>query len=126
MQTIRIPKKGNVTHSLIMARTGARFENPKYKGISHFVEHMLFKGTKKRTPKEIALDIEKYGGDLNAFTDWEITAYWASMANKYKNQSLDVLKDMIKNPIFPNKEIKKERQVILQELKMYGDSPIHC
>lgn len=123
MQIIRIPKKGNTTHSLIMARTGARFEYPKYKGINHFVEHMCFKGTKKRTPKEIALGIEKYGGDLNAFTDWEITAYWTEIANRYKKQSLDILEDMIKNSTFPNKEIKKERQVILQELKGHKDHP---
>jgi len=123
MQLIRIPKKGNIINTLIMARIGARFENPKYKGISHFVEHMCFKGTKKRTAKEIALGIEKYGGDLNAFTDWEITAYWAEIANRYKRQSLDILKDITKNPTFPNKEIKKERQVILQELKMYRDNP---
>jgi len=122
MQIIRIPKKGNVTYSLIMANTGARFENPKYKGISHFVEHMCFKGTKKRTTREIALEIEKYGGDLNAFTDWEITAYWTEITNRYKEKSLDVLKDMIRNPTFPNKEIKKERQVILQELKGHRDN----
>lgn len=123
MQIIRIPKKGNITYNLVMVKTGARYEDSKYKGINHFIEHMCFKGTKKRNVKQIALDIEKYGGVLNAFTDWEITGYWSVIANKYKGKSLDVLKDMVKNPLFPNNEVKKERQVILQELKMYEDNP---
>ncbi len=121
MQIIRIPKKGNIIHNLVLVGAGGRFENPKYKGISHFVEHMCFKGTKKRTYKDIAMDIEKYGGELNAFTDFEITAYWAEIAKKYKKESLDVLIDITRNPVFPSKEINKERQVILQELKGHKD-----
>lgn len=125
MQTIRIPKKGKTTVIMVIANIGSRFENTKYKGISHFVEHMCFKGTKDRTRKEIDLGIEKYGGILNAFTDTEITAYWAKIANEYQKEATNIIIDLASNPIFPEKEISKERKVILQELKMYEDSPEH-
>lgn len=120
---ISIPKIGNTSVVMVMSPTGSRFENPKYKGISHFLEHMCFKGTKKRTQKEIGLGIEKFGGDVNAFTDFEITAYWARIANKYRTNALNIITDMSSNPIIPSKEIIKEREVILQELKMYEDNP---
>ena len=123
MQLIQIPKKGNTTITMVFSNAGARFEDNSIKGISHFVEHLCFKETKSRTQKEIALGIEKCGGVLNAFTDWEITAYWTKVANKYKKQSLDITQDLVTNPVFPKEEISKERKVILQELKMYEDNP---
>lgn len=123
MQIISIPKQSNSTVSLLMAKTGSRFENSKVKGISHFVEHCVFKGSKKYSQKQITTGIEKFGGILNAFTDYEITAYHVKIANNYKEQTLDILQDLVTNPVFPVKEITKERKVILEELKMYEDSP---
>ena len=120
---IPVPVKSNATIIGLFANVGSRFEPNNIKGISHFIEHLCFKGTKKRTCKEIAQSIEQYGGDLNAWTDSEITCYWARMANDNVKIGLNVILDLVNNPIFPNKEISKERNVIIQELKMYLDDP---
>jgi predicted Zn-dependent peptidase len=121
MNTIQINKPGNSTMVLVMAPTGAYYEDDKYKGISHFLEHMCFKGTKKRTREEINSTIENVGGDINAFTDWEVTAYWARVGNAYKKIAFDIIEDLVTNPIIPDKEVDKEREVIIQELKMGVD-----
>ncbi|MFC1710534.1 M16 family metallopeptidase [Nanoarchaeota archaeon] len=104
-------------------RNGGINESNSEKGISHFVEHMLYKGTPTRNAKKIAEDIERNGGDLNGFTDEEITAYWCKMPSKHLNVALDVLSDMVKNPVFDKKEIEKERKVIFEEIKMRRDNP---
>ena len=123
MNKILIPKEGNSTFTMIYAKTGSRCEPASIKGISHFLEHLMFKGTRTRTAKQIAYDIEKYGAELNAWTDYELTAYWIKSANKYKKDAEDILMDMLHNSFFPQKEIDKEREVILQEMKMYDDDP---
>ena len=104
-------------------RSGGINESTTEKGISHFIEHMLYKGTPKRSAKKIAEEIEKNGGQLNGFTSEEITAYWCKMPSKHLNVALDVLSDMIKNPLFDEKELEKERNVIFEEIKMYHDNP---
>ncbi len=104
-------------------RNGGINEGLKEKGISHFIEHMLYKGTPSRDAKKIAEEIEKNGGDLNGFTDETITAYWCKMPSKHFKIALDVLSDMIKNPLFDEKELEKERKVIFEEIKMRKDSP---
>jgi predicted Zn-dependent peptidase len=104
-------------------KCGGVNESENEKGISHFIEHLLYKGTKKRNVKQIAEEIEKNGGELNGFTDEEITAYWCKMPSKHINVALDVLGDMIKNPLFDEKEIEKERKVIFEEIKMRKDNP---
>ncbi len=104
-------------------RSGGMNESLSEKGISHFIEHMLYKGTKKRNAKKIAEEIEKKGGELNGFTDEAITAYWCKIPSKYLNTALDVLSDMIKNPLFDEKELEKERKVIFEEIKMRKDNP---
>jgi len=93
------------------------------KGISHFIEHMLYKGTTSRTNQQIAESIEKNGGDLNGFTSEEITAYWCKMPSKKLNIALEVLTDMVKNSVFDDKELEKERKVIFEEIKMRKDNP---
>jgi predicted Zn-dependent peptidase len=123
MNKILIPKEGNSTFTMIYVKTGSRQEPNTIKGISHFIEHLMFKGTKTRTAKQIAYDIEKYGAQLNAWTDYELTAYWIKSANKYKKDAEDILMDMLHNSYFPQVEIDKERNVILQEMKMYEDDP---
>ena len=123
MNKIFINAEGNATLVLVMIPTGSYYEDSKVKGISHFLEHFCFKGTTTRSRKDIDSAIEGVGGDINAFTDTEVTCYWAKVANAHKKIAIDVITDLAINPIFPAKEIDKEREVIIQELKMYKDSP---
>jgi predicted Zn-dependent peptidase len=104
-------------------RSGGINESEEEKGISHFIEHMLYKGTPTRNFKQIAEEIENNGGMLNGFTSEAVTAYWCKMPSKYLDVALDVLSDMIKNPLFDKKELEKERKVIFEEIKMYKDNP---
>jgi len=104
-------------------RNGGINETLDEKGISHFIEHMLYKGTPKRNTKKIADEIERNGGVLNGFTSEEITAYWCKMPSKYIDIALDVLSDIIKNPLFDEKELEKERKIIFEEIKMLHDNP---
>ncbi len=105
-------------------RNGGINEFKNEKGISHFIEHMLYKGTPTRNAKKIAEEIEKNGGELNGFTDEAITAYWCKMPSKCLDVALEVLSDMIKNPLFDEKELEKERKVIFEEIKMRKDNPM--
>jgi predicted Zn-dependent peptidase len=104
-------------------RNGGINETPSEKGISHFIEHMLYKGTPTRNSKQIAEEIERKGGDLNGFTDELVTAYWCKMPHHHLNVALEVLSDMIKNPLFDEKQLEKERKVIFEEIKMRRDVP---
>ncbi len=104
-------------------RNGGINENISEKGISHFIEHMLYKGTPTRDAKKIAEEIEKRGGELNGFTDEAITAYWCKIPSKHLDIALEVLSDMVKNPLFDEKELEKERKVIFEEIKMRKDNP---
>jgi predicted Zn-dependent peptidase len=103
--------------------TGSRNEVPANNGISHFIEHMVFKGTKKRNAKEIAQSIESVGGYLNAFTSKEHTCYYARILDEHLELATDVLSDMVFQPTFSEKELEKERNVILEELKQAEDDP---
>ena len=107
----------------IWVKTGSRNETPKQAGITHFLEHMLFKGTDKRTAYDIALSMESVGGYLNAFTSSEYTCYFARCVNTQMERALDVLSDMVLNPSFPEEEVEKEKKVVIEEMKMYRDSP---
>lgn len=104
-------------------RAGGINETLEEKGISHFIEHMLYKGTSKRNARQIAEEIEKNGGELNGFTSEEIVAYWCKMPSEKLNVALDVLSDIVKNPKFDSKELEKERLVIFEEIKMHHDNP---
>ncbi|MEE9324252.1 MAG: pitrilysin family protein [Dehalococcoidia bacterium] len=109
---------------IIFLGAGSRYETEAEAGISHFVEHLAFKGTHKRaTPKEISGAIEGVGGILNASTDREITTYWCKVALPHFPLALDVLVDMLLNAKYDPKEMEKERNVILEELNMVNDSP---
>ncbi|GAA0862626.1 pitrilysin family protein [Paraclostridium tenue] len=107
----------------VWVNAGSRIESEKLSGVSHFIEHMLFKGTKNRTSKEIASTIDNLGGQINAFTSKECTCYYVKLLDEHINIGLDILSDMFLNPLFDKEDIEKERQVILEELKMYEDSP---
>ena len=107
----------------IWVKTGSRNESEQQAGITHFLEHMLFKGTENRSSLDISMSMESVGGYLNAFTSSEYTCYYARCLDSEMNQALDVLTDMVLHPIFPDEEIKKEKKVVIEEMKMYRDSP---
>jgi predicted Zn-dependent peptidase len=103
---------------------GARYETDAEAGISHFIEHLCFKGTqKRRTSKEISEAIEGVGGIINGGTDKEITTFWCRVASQHFNLGIDVLVDLLLNPRFDAKDIDRERQVIIEEINMSLDSP---
>ncbi|GAA0365810.1 M16 family metallopeptidase [Bacillus horti] len=103
--------------------TGSRYEIEKNNGISHFIEHMLFKGTSSRTAREIAEEFDSIGGHLNAFTSKEYTCYYAKVLDQHLPKAIDVLADMFFNSTFDEGELEKEKNVVLEELKMYEDTP---
>ncbi len=103
--------------------TGSRDENPENNGISHFLEHMFFKGTTTRTAREIAESFDSIGGQVNAFTSKEYTCYYAKVLDTHAKYALDVLADMFFNSTFVEEELNKERNVVLEEIKMYEDTP---
>jgi predicted Zn-dependent peptidase len=107
----------------IWADVGSSLESPERRGISHLVEHMLFKGTSRRTARAIAETMDGVGGNLNAFTDKETTCYYAKVIDKHLPLALDVLADMFLNSAFDSAELAKEQKVVLEEIKMYEDSP---
>jgi len=118
------PFKNIKTASLgIFLPVGSRLEPKKKKGIAHFLEHMVFKGTKNYSYRKIKTEIEGRGGSLNGFTSQEVTAYYAHFLNKNLNLTLDILIDMVLFPLLRKFEINKERNVILEEIKMYNDIP---
>ena len=122
--TVLFEKRDLPVASVVIAvRSGGINEKPSEKGISHFIEHMLYKGTPTRNSKKIAEEIEKHGGELNGFTDETITAYWCKVPSKHLDLVLDVLSDMVKNPLFDKNELEKERKVIFEEIKMRKDNP---
>jgi len=112
-----------VTAVILAAKFGAAYETEKEKGIAHFIEHLCFKGTKKRTTNQIVAELEKVGGALNAFTSEEETAYHVKLPSRHLELAMDVISDIFFNPLFPEEEIKKESKVICEEIMMYKDNP---
>jgi predicted Zn-dependent peptidase len=104
-------------------KTGGRFETEKNNGISHFIEHMLFKGTQRRSAYDIAREIDAVGGAINAFTGKEYTCLYARVLKKDTDIALDILSDMYKNPLFRADDVDREKDVIAQEIKMVEDNP---
>jgi len=102
---------------------GGACESSEAKGVAHFIEHLAFTGTKNRTSEEISREVEQKGGVLNAFTADEATSFWFKLPNEHVFSGLDILIDILKNPIFPEKKFEKEKKVILEEIKMYNDDP---
>jgi predicted Zn-dependent peptidase len=102
---------------------GSRDESEPIRGISHFIEHMMFKGTRKRTARQIADEIESKGGHLNAFTDKETTCYHLRVLAEHTPLALDILTDMLRGSLFDADEMEREKRVVLEEIKMYEDSP---
>ncbi len=118
------PFKGIQTASLgVFLRIGSRFEERRLKGAAHFLEHMLFKGTRSYSCSQIKREIEGRGGSLNAFTSKEITGCYAHFLNKNLGLTLDILLDMVFNPLLKKDDMNRERKVVLEEIKMCNDLP---
>src|SRR3989344_6160896 len=107
----------------ITNKFGAAFEESKIKGIAHFIEHLVFTGTKTRSHEDISREIEKKGGILNAFTANEVTSFWFKLPSEHVFAGLDILSDMLNNAIFDKEKFEKEKKVIIEEIKMYHDNP---
>src|SRR5271169_2362832 len=107
----------------VWIKTGSRRETSEENGISHFIEHMLFKGTKNRSAEEIARSVDSIGGGLDAFTAKEMVSYSTKVLDEHLPIAFDVLADMVRNPLFREEDIEKEKGVILEELKMEVDNP---
>jgi len=107
----------------IWVGTGSRSEEKHNHGISHFIEHMVFKGTQKRSAKDLAETVDAVGGQLNAFTDKEHTCYYIKVLDTHLELALDVLSDMLLSSKFATEDIYREREVVLEEVHMYEDSP---
>ena len=107
----------------IWVKNGAVDEYKEVAGISHFIEHMMFKGTKNRSARQIAEDIDRIGGQMNAFTGKEATCYYVKMINTHLIDGAEVLIDMLTESVFDSREMTKERQVICEEIKMIEDQP---
>ncbi|NLY49566.1 MAG: insulinase family protein [Firmicutes bacterium] len=102
---------------------GSRWEMPAEAGLSHLLEHLLFKGTTKRSARAIAEALDSVGGQLNAFTTKEYTCYYAKVLSEHVPLALDVLSDMLLDPLLTAEDIEREKQVVLEEIRMYEDSP---
>ncbi|QRG65444.1 M16 family metallopeptidase [Brevibacillus choshinensis] len=120
--TEKIPSVRSVALG-IWVGTGSKYENEANNGISHFLEHMFFKGTATRSAKEIAETFDEIGGNVNAFTSKEYTCYYARVLDQHAPIALDVLSDMYFHSIFDADELEKEKNVVIEEISMYEDTP---
>ena len=124
VRVISCPMKDRKSLALgIWVAVGSRYEQPASAGISHYLEHMVFKGTKNYTCQQIKESIEGVGGAFNGFTSEEVTCYFVKMPARYLDRAIDILSDMVVHPLLRDEDVRKERTVILEEIKMYKDQP---
>lgn len=110
---------------LVLVKIGSRYEEKRLQGVSHFLEHLFFKGTKNRpTTLEISHELDNMGAEFNAFTSKEHTGFYITSASKYINTILDILSDILLNSLFKKEEIKKERGAVIEEMNMFQDTPM--
>ncbi|WP_304507428.1 M16 family metallopeptidase [Anaerotignum sp.] len=107
----------------IWVKNGSRNERPEENGVSHFIEHMMFKGTENRTARQIAEEMDALGGQINAYTTKEYTCYHTRVLDEHFKRALDVMSDMVLRSLFAQKDVEKERNVITEEINMYEDAP---
>lgn len=126
LRVVLVPESQNLTTTVMVSvEAGSEYETKNINGLSHFLEHMCFKGTHKRpTAMDIASELDGLGAQYNAFTSQESTSYYAKAKNENAGEILDVVADMYLDPTFEHQEIEKERGVIIQELNMYEDTPM--
>jgi len=120
---IHVPTERYVAHLAIVINAGTRDENENEHGIAHFIEHVIFKGTKKRKAYHILSRLEDVGGEIDAYTSKEDTVVYASFLKQYFDRAADLLSDILINSTFPEKELAKEKEVIYDEINSYFDSP---
>src|SRR5436309_9433795 len=121
--TASMPQVASTTCFIFLA-AGSRYETRETNGIAHFAEHMFFKGTERRpSARQIAGEIDAIGGEFNAFTGKEYTAYYVKCAAEHRDVALDVIVDMLRNSRFEADEIEREKGVIIEEMNMYFDTP---
>ena len=107
----------------IWVKNGSRNELPQENGVSHYIEHMMFKGTENRTARQIAEEMDALGGQINAYTTKEYTCYHTRVLDKHIDRALDVMSDMLLHPLIAEEDVQKERNVITEEIYMYDDAP---
>src|SRR5687767_9404342 len=107
----------------IWVRRGSRHESPHLNGICHFIEHAVFKGTQRRTARDIAIESDRLGGNLDAFTTHEMTGFAIKVADRSLPEAFDLLADLLVNPRFEEEDLNREQKVILEEIKMVEDTP---
>lgn len=123
LTVIHYPTKDHSVAVNVLVKTGSNYENDNNRGISHFIEHMLFEGTRTRTSLDISREVEGLGGEINAYTSSERTCYSIKSLNRHIEKSLEVLSDIILNPSFDRPKIEKERSIIISEIMMRKDQP---
>jgi predicted Zn-dependent peptidase len=107
----------------VWLRLGSRNEQAKVNGISHFIEHLVFKGTTSRTAREISLQMDSIGGQIDAFTSKEYTGFYAKVLDDHLPTAIDLLADIVQRPLFDPEEVERERRVVLEEIRMVEDTP---
>ena len=123
IRLVHMPVSSPVAHCGILINTGSRDELQHQHGMAHFIEHVIFKGTKRRKAHHILSRMEDVGGEINAYTTKEETCVHASFFNNYYDRAFELMSDIVFNSIFPEKEINREREVIIDEINSYKDSP---
>lgn len=123
LRIVHLPHKGEVAHLGLTVLAGSRFEAHNEVGLAHFLEHSIFKGTKKRRAFHILSRLDAVGGELNAFTSKEEMCLYAAFTKRYLNRGMELLADIIVNSTFPAKEIEKEKDVVIDEINSYMDNP---
>ena len=117
-------RPGNSVVVEVMVKVGSNHELPEERGIAHFLEHILFEGTTKRpTNREISNEIEKIGGDFNAYTTNERTCFYVKVLKKHFQKAVEILAEILQQPLFAEEHIAKEKNVVLKEIDMVHDEP---
>jgi predicted Zn-dependent peptidase len=126
LRVITVPMDSTRTFTaVVFIKTGSKYEEKRLNGVSHFLEHMFFKGTGRRpTARQISEEVEGVGGEFNAFTAKENTAYYVKVPAEHSALTLDILADMLSNPLHAAEEIERERNVVIEEMNMYLDTPM--
>ena len=123
IRVLHKPSPSNISHACIIINAGSRDEKPSKDGLAHFIEHLLFKQTERRNTNQILNRLELVGADLNAYTTKEYTCIHASFLKPHLERSLDLFEDIVFHSVFPEEEMKKEKEVILDEISSYQDQP---
>ena len=116
-------QRGGVAHLGVIVNAGSRDEMENQQGLAHFIEHLIFKGTRKRSNYQVLSRLENVGADLNAFTTKEDTSVYASIQGRYYQRAAELLSDIVFHSVFPEKEIEKEKAVVMDEISSYKDNP---